>query len=195
MTDTKTRSRLKLSTLILAIMVIAIIGHAALAVIFLRQQGEQGALAEEIDAIIQSLEESGDVASRLEQLASAESELAAEHAAFPAQLSGPGTVGALLQLAQDIGLKVADVKTQPGKEQQIGEHTYHALSVHIQVEGTLSALDVFISELEKGALPAARVDELSIAGIEAPPSPDGPGATKVQDSLTASLDFSVYARD
>ncbi len=195
------RLRVKLPALALAVTAMALVGIAVLAVTYLQQQHEQDALASEIVAARQSLAEAGDVANRQERLAIAESELVAEHAAFPAQLSGPGTVGALLQLAQDLGLKVADVKTQPGREQQMGEHTYHGLSVHIRVEGTLSALRVFISELENGALPAARVEELSIAGIEATPaarlrpSPDGPGATEGQDSLTASLDFTVYARD
>ena len=120
---------------------------------------------------------------------------------FPSRLGGPGTVGALIQLAEENGLRVADVKTLLGRKQQVGEHTYHALSVHFQLDGTLDALRAFLGKLESGALQAARVDELSITGIEKlpPASPqlplDRPSTAEAQYSLTASLDFSVYARD
>ena len=191
----------KLSALIVVIMAMALAGHAVIAGTYFQQQRQKDALAFEIETVRQSLAEHGDAASSQEQRAAAEAELAAEQAHFPSWLSGPGTVGPLIQLAEENGLRLVDVKTQPGREQQVGEHTYHALSVHVQVEGSLGALRAFVSRLENGALQATKVDELSIAGIEAPSvarlvsSPDGPNATEVQYSLTSSLDFSVYTRD
>ncbi len=193
--------RVKPSALAVVIMAMALAGHAVLAGIYFHQQRQKDALALEIEAVRQSLAEYDDAARSREQRAAAEAELAAEQAHFPSWLSGPCTVGPLIQLAEENGLRLVDVKTQLGSEQQVGEHTYHALSVHVQVEGSLGALRAFVSQLENGALPAAKVDELSIGGIEPPSagrlrsSLDGPNATEVQYSLTSSLDFSVYTRE
>ncbi len=202
------RLRVKLPALSMAVtamglvgVAMALVGIAVLAVTYVQKQHEQDALASEIVAARQSLAEVGDVADRQERLAIAESELVAERVAFPAQLSGPRTVGALIQLAEESGLTVHDVKTQPGREQQLGEHTYRALSIHVQVGGTLDALRNFVGDVEGGALQAARGDELSITMTEQPAT-DTPGESanglstgEVQHSLTASVDLSVYARD
>lgn len=195
------RLRAKLSVLALAVMAIALVGHAVLGRTYLQQQREHDALALEIEGARQALVAYGDAASHQEQRTSAEAELAAAQAALPSRLNGPGVVGALIRLAEETGLRVSDVKTVPGREQQVGEHTFAALSVHIQIEGTLSALRAFVSKMESGALRAARLDELSITGIAQPPAPgaelllDEPGTTENPTSLAASLDYSVYARD
>ena len=169
-------------------MAIAFVGNAALMTVFLRHQREQEALVAEIDATIHSIQEYGDVTNSLGQLAIVKSELAAEQDAFQSQLSRPGTVDALLQLAQEVGLEVRDLNTKPGKEQKVGEHTYQALLVLVQAEATLVAIQSFVGELEDGALRAVTVDELSITGIKQPLS------DKSEDSVIASLDISVYER-
>jgi len=195
------RLRVKLSALSLAVTAMALVGIAVLAIMYIQKQHGQDALGSEIEAARQSLAEVGDVANRQERLAIAESELAAEHAAFPAQFSGPGTVGALIQLAEESGLRVDDVKTQPGREQQLGEHTYRALSIHVQVGGTLDALRTFVGTIENGAFHSARMDELSITMTGQPAtgtpgdSANGLSTGEIQHSITASVDLSVYARD
>lgn len=187
--------------LALAITALALLSLAVLAGTILQQQREQDVLASGIEAARQSFAGFGDSASNQQQQAKAQAELATEQAAFPSRLSGPGTVGALIQLAEESGLKVINLKTQPGREQQVGEHTYGALSVHIQVEGTVSVLRTFVGKLERGALQAVRVDELTVTGLEQLPTADlglsakGSRTTAVQHSMTASLEFSVYARD
>jgi len=189
-----------LSAVALAIIGLALMGNGVLGFRYLQSQREQNVLASEIAAGRKSLSEYGDAASRQERLATAEAEVAVERAAFPRQLSSSGTVGALIQLAEQHALEVMDVKTQPGSEQQLGDHTYHSLSVHVQVEGAVTALRNFIKEVESGALRAASVDELRITIINRPPAsgaeslPNGPGTAGVQQFLTVSLDFSVYAR-
>ncbi len=192
--------RVSISTLALAIIASALVGYAVLGYRYLQNQREQNVLASEIAAGRKSLSEYGDAASRQEQLATAEAEMAVERAAFPHQLSYSGTVGALIQLAEQHALQVMDVKTQPGSEQQLGDHTYRALAVQVQVEGAVTALRNFIKEVESGALDAASVDELRITIINQPPAsgaeslPNGPGTAGVQQFLTVSLDFSVYTR-
>lgn len=194
------RIRVTLSTLALVITAVALVGLAVLAVMYIQEWREQGALASEIEAARQSLAEYGDAAGRQERLAAAEAELAAEQTAFPSVLSGPAIVGALMQLAEENGLRVADIKTQSGTENQVGEHIYRALSVHVQVEGTLRALRTFVGDVESGALQAVRVGELSITGIKLPStasswvSVNGLGTAEAGYSVTASLAFSVHSR-
>lgn len=188
------------SALALAIIVLALMGNGVLGFSHLQNQREQNVLASEIAAGRKSLSEYGDAASRQEQLATAEAEMAIERAAFPHQLSSSGTVGALIQLAEQHALQVMDVKTQPGSEQHLGDHTYRSLAVHVQVEGALTALHNFIKEVESGAFRAASVDQLSITMINQPPAsgaeslPNGPGSAGFEQFLTVSLEFSVYAR-
>lgn len=184
----------------LAIIGLALMGNGVLGFRYIQSQREQHVVASEVAAGRKSLSEYGDAASRQERLATAEAELAAEGAAFPHRLSSSGTVGALIQLAEQHALQVMDVKTQPGSEQQLGDHTYRSLSVHVQVEGALTALRNFIKEVESGALRAASVDQLRIDIINQPPASgaeslsNGPGTAEVQQSLSVSLEFSVYAR-
>lgn len=195
------RLRVKLSALALAVMAIALVGHVLLGVTYLQQQREHDALALEIEAAMQALVAYGDAGSPQGQRTSAEAELVVAQAALPSRLDGPGVVGALIRLAEETGLRVSDVKTVPGREQQVGEHIFAALSVHVQIEGTLSALRAFVSKMENGALQASRLDELSITGIAEPPAPgaelllDEPGTSEDPTSLVASLDYSVFARD
>ena len=195
------RFRVKLSAVALAVMAIALVGHVVLGVTYFQQQRERDALALEIEAASQTLVAYGDAGSPQGQRTSAEAELVAAQAALPSRLNGPGVVGALIRLAEETGLTVSDVKTVPGREQQVGEHTFAALSVHVQIEGTLSALRAFVSKMESGALQATRLDELGITGIAQPPAPgaepllDESGTTEDPTSLVASLDYSVFARD
>ncbi len=193
--------RVKLFALALAVMAIALVGHAVLSGTRLQQQRQHDALALEIEAARQALVAYGDAGGPQGQRTSAETALVAAEAALPSRLNGPGVVGALIRLAEETGLRVSDVKTVAGKEQQVGEHTFAALSVHVQIEGTLSALRAFVSKFESGGLRAARLDELSITGIAQPPAPgaelslDELGTPEGPTSLVASLDYSVFARD
>lgn len=195
------RLRVKFSAVALAVMAIALVGHVLLGVTYLQQQREHDALALEIEAAMQALVAYGDAGSPQGQRTSAEAELVAAQVALPSRLNGPAVVGALIRLAEETGLRVSDVKTVPGREQQVGENTFAALSIHVQIEGTLIALRAFVSKMENGALQASRLDELSITGIGQPPAPgaelllDEPGTVEDPTSLVASLDYSVFTRN
>ena len=191
------RLRIKLSALALTVMAMALVAHAVLGVTYLQQQRERDGLASDVQAGRQSLTEYGDAASRQQQLAAAEAALEAEQAAFSSRLSGTGIVGALAHLAEESGLKVTEVMTYDRDEMEVGEHTYHALSVSARVEGTLDALRLFVNGLESGALQAVRIEELSIADVELlpAPSPDEADTPEVQHSLTVNIDLSVFARE
>jgi hypothetical protein len=83
-------------------------------------------------------------------------------------------------LAQESQVTVVDMKTQSARDEAIGNHTYSALSVHLQVAGSLPQVQEFVNRLQDGALKAVAIDEISIVGIG--------------ESPAASLDLSVWAR-
>ena len=103
------RLRAKFSALALAVMAIALVGHAVLGATYFQQRREHNALAFEIEAARQALVAYGDAGSPQGKRTSAEAELVAAQAVMPSRLNGPGVVGALLRLAEETGLKVSDV--------------------------------------------------------------------------------------
>jgi hypothetical protein len=133
-------------------------------------------------------------------LAEADVALAAEQRAFPRQAGGPEVMGKLLNLARDQGLTVIETSTRPGETRQVGQHTYLALAVSVRVAGSQPALQRFLRELEEGAIPGARMDEVNISntGISntrVPNSyPEGRGLNSSGPTLEAWLSISVYQR-
>ena len=170
--------KIKLSTV--ALIVAAVVATAVLGVMYLQQQSEQQLLSSELTAAKELLREYGSADNLEEQLADAEARLMIEQAYFPDKLSSEAILNSVLQLARESQVNVVAVMTQPGREEQRGNYTYFALSIHLEVTGSLPELQAFISKLEKGALKAVSIDDLSIAGIK--------------DSPAASLRFSVHAR-
>jgi len=172
--------RIRLSTLALVVSAAALLANALLGVTYFQQQRERESLASELSAARESLSEYGGAASLEERLAAAEARLKAEQALFPKKMSSAATLNDVLQLAQESQVKIVDMKTQPGRDEKRGDHTYSALSVHLQVAGGLPELQTFLSKLEKGALKAVAIDEISITGMK--------------ESPAASLGFSVWSR-
>ena len=172
--------RTKLSALALIIGIAAWLATALIGVTYFPQQHERESLASQLSAARESLREYGTPASLEARLAAAEARLSAEQAYFPDKLSSVATLNSVLQLAQESQVTIVDMKTQPARDEVIGNHTYSALSVHLQVAGSLPHLQAFVSKLQNGALKAVTIDEISIVVIE--------------ESPAASLDFSVWAR-
>ena len=166
----------------LALVAVALVGHAIIAVRFLQRQTEQEALTSELEMTTQTLYGIGDPQSHVRELSTAESELETLQSIFLSRVSGPATVNRLIQLAERNDMRVTDVQTQPGLEEEVGEHTYRALVIEVRLEGTLSALRDFLSEMESDGVAASRLDRLSITDI-----------TRL--NLESSLQFSVFVRD
>ena len=95
---------------------------------------------------------------------------------------------------------MVDAETEFGRELEVGEHTYRALSILVQVEGTLGALRAFVGNSEGGALQATRLEEVRITrakpltGANPGSSPREPASAEPERSLTATLNFSTYGR-
>lgn len=171
--------RTKLPASALIVVIAALLATALVGVTYLPQQRERESLASQLSAARESLREYGAV-SLEERLAAAEAKLSAEQAYFADRLSGAATLNSLLQLAQESQVTVVDMKTQSARDEAIGNHTYSALSVHLQVAGSLPQVQAFVNRLQDGALKAVAIDEISIVGIG--------------ESPAASLDLSVWAR-
>ena len=171
--------RTKLPASAFIVVIAALLATALVGVTYLPQQRERESLASQLSAARESLREYG-AGGLEERLAAAEARLSAEQAYFADRLSGAATLNSLLQLAQESQVTVVDMRTQPAGDEAIGNHTYSALSVHLQVAGSLTQVQAFVNRLQDGALKAVAIDEISIVGIG--------------ESPAASLDLSVWAR-
>lgn len=172
--------RIRLSTLALVVIAAALIANALLGVTYFQQHRERESLASQLSAARESLREYGSAANLEERLAAAEARLKAEEALFPKELGNAATLNDVLQLAQDSQIKIVDMKTQPKRDENRGNHTYSALSVQLQVVGSLPELQAFLNKLERGALKAVSIDEISITGMK--------------ESPAGSLGFSIWSR-
>lgn len=125
------------------------------------------------------------------ELATGETRLEELETLFPAKFSGPTTVSRLIRMAESSSLSVSDVQTQPGTAEVVGENIYRRMSIEIQLQGTLSSLRQFLENLEDGAIPASRIDNLIIGNIAPFAQPDGtPDYT-----LEVGLLLSIFSRD
>ncbi len=172
--------RVKLSTLALIVIVAALVANAVLGVMYFQKQSQQASLASQLTASKESLAEYDSTASLEEQLAAAEARLMAEQAYFPDKLSSDAILNTILQLAQESQVTIVEIRTQPESDENVGNHTYSALSIHLQVTGSVTELQTLVNKLETGELKAVGIDEVRI--------------TEMKGSPAASLDFSVYAR-
>lgn len=183
------------------VIIILMVVSAVLMTRFYNIQGEQAILASEHVAVRVSLERFDRSTNLQENLSIAEAELATLQNAFPSQLKGPETINAVIRLAEESGLTVAEISSVARKDEDRGDHTYSALSIHIQVAGTLGALRGFISKLEIGAIKASRLNKLNISGIEELSQEDGDLVSPERASadsryqLIASIEISVFARN
>jgi len=172
--------RIRLPTSALIVGIAALLATALVGVTYLPQQRERESLASQLSAARETLWEYSTAGSLDERLAAAEAELSAEQAYFPDKLSSAATLNSVLKLARESQVTIIDMNAQPARGEAIGNHTYSALSVHLQVAGSLPQVQEFVNRLQDGALKAVAIDEISITGMK--------------ESPTASLGFSVYAR-
>ena len=157
---------MKPSSLVLIIGVAALLADAWLGVTYFQEQRAKESLASQLDVAGESPGEDAPTASLQERRAAAEAQLNDEEAAFPDKVASATTVGYLLQLSQQCGVDILDMKTQPGKDLRRGNSVYSALSIHMQVQGGLSELQTYMSTLERAeTLKAVALEEVSIVQL------------------------------
>ena len=182
----------------LGIAAFALLANLLLAASYVMELREQEVLVSEIEASRQSIAEYSRPLTVQRLLAEADVALAAEQRAFPRQASGSEVTGKLLNLARDQGLTVIETSTRPGESRHVGQHTYRALAVSVQVAGNQPALQSFLHQLDKGALPGARIEEVSIRSTVFSNThvlnghPEDQGLNSSDPTLVASLAVSVY---
>ena len=171
---------ISVSRLALVIGALALLGNIVLGAMCLQQQRERDSLTSDTAAARASLEGYGALASYEERLAAAEKRLAAEQDYFPHQVSSTSSLNDVLRLAEEGGVDIVNIEALPKGKEEIGAHTYYALSFHLTVKGDMPALQTFISGLEGGTLRGAAIDEVDIY--------------EFAEFATASLSFTIYAR-
>ncbi|MCH7553424.1 MAG: hypothetical protein IIC82_05465 [Chloroflexi bacterium] len=132
----------------------------------------------------------------VETITNAREQLAAAVARFPDEVSGPNTIGRLIQMATDSNLAVADVSSQSRNDLTLGERSYESLEVRLELEGTMASLREFLRTIESGAIPAVTLDRLSVmpATTTSSESETGPARIDLEDGVRASLTILAYAR-
>jgi hypothetical protein len=182
-------------TITVAVCILAWLANLVLAGSYGIEVLEQRRLASEIEATrdsILSLPAPSEVQVRL---TAAELALDAEHKAFSTLTSSPEVTQQLLGLAESAGILIIEVVTEPGEPQKVGQNTYDALLVTLQVAGAAGSIATFLYQLEDGFLPGGKVDLVRIEKIPPPlDHSDFSSANWSSRQLTASVGLSVYER-
>lgn len=190
----------KSGALVLGVAAFALLANLSLAAIYMMEVREQETLVSDIESTRQAISEYSRPLTIQRLLAETNVSLAAEQKAFPSQVSGLEVARELLNLAAAQGLTVTETSTRSGETRDVGQHTYQALLVMVQVTGTGEAFQTFLQELEGGALPGARIDEVNISNLAlsnpeiSSGHPEDTGVINSETTLMASLTISVYER-
>jgi len=152
------KGRLLIPILItLLVMVYCLLGMG-----YLKQRQEQQELTTQITEVTQTLSEIPKPPQDLEQqLAAAQTLLAAEQSSFPSQIDTTQVINTILAQAEACGVKAIPMATQPWSIETVGEHSYHVLRLTVAVEGSFSQLVTFVSQLEKGEYVTLVMENLS----------------------------------
>jgi len=173
------RGRLLVTTLI----IILVMGYCLLGISYLKQLKEHGELNSQIAEVSQTLNEIPQPPQDLEQqLAAAQTLLAAEQGSFPSKANTTQLINTILAQAMVCGVKATPMVTQPWSVETVGKHDYPVLRLTIAVEGSFTQLTTLASQLEKGEYSTLIMEDLT-AGR-------GEGTTPI----TGSLKLAIYAR-
>jgi Tfp pilus assembly protein PilO len=171
-------SGLGVVTLVLG--VAALVAVVVLAGFYFKRNSQRGALDSDIAETTEQLKDYDSKEALQQRLEEARARLDQEKAFFPQELSSGDVLDSVLALASDSGVNVVSLNTQPAKEENRGEHTYSALFIDLEVQGSLQQLEKFLEGLEGGTMKTVALQEISLVGMDSSPS--------------VSLEFYVYAR-
>jgi len=170
--------KLRFATVAVVVCVAAVAVNAVMGVMYSQRQGERSsALAElafaqdalaEYQANATGLQQQWEVAAaRLaEERQAAEDIRAIIDQAYPAgTASSGGILNRILELAGDSAVSVTEVETRPEGEEEIGGLAYASLHIDMQVEGGITDLGSFVSQLERGAVKGVTLDQITIEQI------------------------------
>jgi hypothetical protein len=159
---------------------------------YMKQRQQQESLSYQIADSTLALAQMPQPAEGLEQrLATAQANLAAAESDFPAQVNSTLAIKAILNLADDIGVKAIPLVTQPWSVEKNGEHNYYVLRLNVSALGSFSSLTKFTEGLENGEFPTLIIENLT-ASRDAESSEEGISESVMPVSV--SLDLAIYTR-
>lgn len=180
------------------ILIVALAGHAIIGTRYVQRISEGDVLAFETSEVTSYLNSLDNTRRRQTRTNEGEARLIELKAQFPEKLSGPSTVTSLIQLAERVNMQVTDISIQLGSGNEVGTNIYDSLSIEAQLEGDLSSLREFLSELENGYIAASRLDRLDIEEIKLQSDSTAQSQTsppaQSDSSLSVTLLLSVFAR-
>jgi len=136
--------------------------YCLLGINYLKQRQAQQELTSQIAEVTQTLREIPKPAQDLEQqLAAAQTLLAAEQGSFPSQIATTQVINTILGLAGNCGVKAIPMVTQPWSTETVGEHNYRILRLTVSVEGSFSQITNFISQLDQAGYETLVIENLS----------------------------------
>jgi len=174
--------------LITALITILLITYCFLGMSYLKQLKAHEALASQISEVRQTIREIPKPPQDLEQqLAAAQTSLAAEQGSFPSKINTTQVINTILELAKGCGVKATPMVTQPWSTEMVGKHSYQVLRLTVMVEGSFPQLTTFASQLENEGYATLVTEDLSITwGTEQ--SEEGTIPT------TGSLKLAIYTQ-
>ncbi len=183
------RSRSLVILLVLALLVV----YTYLGMGYMKQRKEHEVLAAHISEVTKALGEIPKPAGDLdEQLVAAQAGLAAEQGEFPGKLNSTRVINTILSIADDCGVRVTPLVTEPWLTEEVGEHDYLVFRLNIAVEGSFQQMASFVSQLENSELKTLLIEDLSVA--RADEQPEGEGITQTTVPVSAGLSLTIYTR-
>lgn len=150
------------SLLVTIFIVTLLMLYCILGMSYLKQLKEHQALTSQITEVTQTLSEIPKPPQDLEQqLAAAQTLLAAEQSSFPSQIDTTQVINTILAQAKSCGVKATPMVTQPWSTETLGEHSYPVLRLTVAVEGSFSQLVTFVSQLDQGGYVTLVMENLS----------------------------------
>lgn len=180
-----------------AIIVAALMAHAAIGLRYVQRISEGEALAYETSETMRYLSKLDNPQRRQTRTNESEARLKVLLSEFPEGLDSPATMTRLLLLAERFSIEITAIQLQPGLGNEVGTHIYDNLSIEARLEGEISSLRDFLAELEDGYIVASRLDRLDIKDITPTTGSSAGSQTSPagqNQSMGITLLLSVFAR-
>ena len=170
--------------LILLLIIVLLVVYTTLGMDYVKQWRKHEALASEIAEATRALAQIPAPPADLEpRLAAARVSLDTVRNSFPGKLNSTRIINAILNLADDAGVKAVPLVTQPWTTEDIGDHGYAVFRLNVAVTGTFTQLVSFLSKLESGELPTLIIEHTSVTRL-----------TETSEGKTISEGIPVNAR-
>ncbi len=178
----------RLTIAVLTLVVLALLtGHFFIGKDYLEQRQGQQQLDALIEDAVQLRAQTPAAAPELQaSLADAEAELIAAGHALPVDLNSTGLINDILMLAEECGVSVIPLVTQPWDAAGVGRG-YEVFRVNLTISGEYPDLYRFVDRLESDEFASLATENIDVVRFE---------ATEEDEAATvrASLDVAVYAQ-